>query len=183
MAALLVPPLLFGGWWLYIMLSVMGLALSYEWHQLSSKTSKPLTWDILGQLYIMAAMIIFSKKPEMCTDIIAIVIATDIGAYFVGKTIGGKKLCPNISPNKTYAGLFGGIIGAIMAGHFLTVSPMISAIVALAAVAGDLLESHLKRKAGQKDSGTLIPGHGGVLDRFDSSLMAICVYFALDFFL
>ncbi len=104
----------------------------------------------------------------------AIVWATDIGAYFAGRTIGGAKLAPAISPNKTWAGLIGGMVAALVTGmlfhHYLAL-PFILAISSpvLAALAqcGDLLESGMKRQAGLKDSGDLIPGHGGILDRVD----------------
>jgi phosphatidate cytidylyltransferase len=103
--------------------------------------------------------------------------ATDILAYFAGRTIGGPKLAPRISPNKTWAGLGGGIAGAALFGG-LTASALamwplflwIGGPMALIAQAGDLFESWLKRRAGVKDSGTILPGHGGVLDRLDGLL-------------
>lgn len=103
--------------------------------------------------------------------------ATDIFAYFAGRAIGGPKLAPRISPNKTWAGLAGGAIGAGLAGWgigwlFDLGSPFqwLGAPMALVAQAGDLYESWVKRRAGVKDSGTLLPGHGGVLDRLDGLL-------------
>ncbi len=103
----------------------------------------------------------------------ALVWACDIGAYFAGRTIGGPKLMPSVSPNKTWAGLFGGVSAAAVFGLVLTSwgLPMLLAlatpVLAVLAQAGDLYESHLKRRAGVKDSGTILPGHGGVLDRLD----------------
>ena len=104
----------------------------------------------------------------------ALVWVTDIGAYFAGRAIGGPRLAPAISPNKTWAGLIGGIGLAAAFGlamHYayglalrLTLA---SPLLAVVAQAGDLYESWLKRRAGVKDSGTLLPGHGGVLDRID----------------
>ncbi len=103
--------------------------------------------------------------------------ATDIFAYFAGRAIGGPKLAPRISPNKTWAGLIGGMAGAalfgwLLATHFELGSPFlwIGAIMGLIAQLGDLYESWEKRRAGVKDSGTLLPGHGGVLDRLDGLL-------------
>lgn len=103
----------------------------------------------------------------------ALVWACDIGAYFAGRTIGGPKLMPAVSPNKTWAGLFGGVCAAAVFGLVLTLwgLPLLLAlatpVLAVFAQAGDLYESHLKRRAGVKDSGTILPGHGGVLDRLD----------------
>lgn len=102
-----------------------------------------------------------------------LVWACDIGAYFAGRAIGGPKLMPTISPNKTWAGLVGGMSAAGLFGWALTYwgldAGLAAATPALAmfAQAGDLYESWLKRRAGVKDSGTILPGHGGVLDRLD----------------
>jgi phosphatidate cytidylyltransferase len=103
--------------------------------------------------------------------------STDIFAYFAGRALGGPKLAPRISPNKTWAGLIGGMLGAAVLGwlaadFFDLGSPFVwlGAPMALLAQAGDLYESRVKRKAGVKDSGSLLPGHGGVLDRLDGLL-------------
>lgn len=108
----------------------------------------------------------------------ALVWACDSGAYFAGRLIGGPKLAPQISPNKTWAGLFGGIAGATLFGivmyRITHGSPlMIYAAwwLAILAQAGDLFESHLKRQAGVKDSGNILPGHGGVMDRLDGLVL------------
>lgn len=105
---------------------------------------------------------------------LVIVWATDIGAYFVGRAIGGPKLAPKLSPNKTWAGLIGGMIAALIVGaliaHFAGLPSLfmvIGAPLAVAAQGGDLFESWLKRRSGVKDSGKLFPGHGGALDRLD----------------
>jgi phosphatidate cytidylyltransferase len=103
--------------------------------------------------------------------------ATDIMAYFAGRAIGGPKLAPRVSPNKTWAGLLGGMAGAglfgwLMAWYF-EMEPLfhwLGAPMGAIAQAGDLYESWEKRRAGVKDSGTLLPGHGGVLDRLDGLL-------------
>jgi len=103
--------------------------------------------------------------------------ATDIFAYFAGRAIGGPKLAPKVSPNKTWAGLVGGVIGAGLAGWGIAwlfdlgfPFQWLGAPMAVLAQAGDLYESWVKRRAGVKDSGTLLPGHGGVLDRLDGLL-------------
>ncbi|MDX3883241.1 MAG: phosphatidate cytidylyltransferase [Sphingomonas sp.] len=104
----------------------------------------------------------------------ALVWATDIGAYFAGRGIGGPKLAPRISPNKTWAGLIGGVIAAellslVMAIFFglSWIAVYFATTLAVAAQIGDLFESWLKRRVGAKDSGRLLPGHGGVMDRLD----------------
>ncbi|ARS27174.1 phosphatidate cytidylyltransferase [Sphingomonas sp. KC8] len=104
----------------------------------------------------------------------ALVWATDIGAYFAGRAIGGARLAPRISPNKTWAGLIGGVIAAELLCAALAIGFGLSwlfvyfaTMLAVSAQIGDLFESWLKRRAGVKDSGRLLPGHGGVLDRLD----------------
>jgi phosphatidate cytidylyltransferase len=104
----------------------------------------------------------------------------DTGAYLVGKSIGRTKFLTHISPSKTYAGLIGGVLAATIVtavmlwglGQSPVHAVILGPLAALAAQAGDLAESLIKRAAGQKDSGTLIPGHGGILDRVDSFLFA-----------
>jgi len=113
--------------------------------------------------------------------ILAVVWATDIGAYFVGRTVGGPKLAPRISPKKTWSGLLGGMASAALAGTAvasLVAAPlwpvaMASGSLAVVGQAGDLAESALKRRFGVKDSSGLIPGHGGILDRVDALLTVI----------
>lgn len=123
----------------------------------------------------------------------------DVGAYMFGMTIGGKKLCPSISPNKTIAGAIGGILGGIVGALtvcwisitfisstalLLVDQPiailmfvMMGMIGAMCAEIGDLVESALKRSVGVKDSGKFLPGHGGMLDRFDGVIfVTVLVY-------
>jgi phosphatidate cytidylyltransferase len=103
--------------------------------------------------------------------------STDIFAYFAGRTIGGPKLAPRISPNKTWAGLIGGVMGAALVGWFAARTfdldapfHLLGAPMAVLAQLGDLYESWEKRRAGVKDSGSILPGHGGILDRADGLL-------------
>ena len=143
----------------------------------------------LGTIYcglpVLALLLIrrqHAPGPDLSTYIgliytlwaLALVWATDIGAYFAGRAIGGPKLAPRLSPNKTWAGLVGGVVLASLLAvglHYQYGLPLrltlATPALAVLAQGGDLYESWLKRRAGVKDSGTLIPGHGGVLDRLD----------------
>jgi len=111
---------------------------------------------------------------------------TDIFALFFGKMLGGKKLAPKISPNKTWAGFYGGLISSAIAGYFFynyfisnyidINSLYVSIIISLLAQIGDLFESKIKRSFAIKDSGSLIPGHGGFLDRLDGFVFAAPIF-------
>lgn len=118
--------------------------------------------------------------------LILVVVITDVAGYFAGKSIGGAKLWPRVSPNKTWSGTVAGWIGAgavglgfaLYAGHGLGLI-WISVVMSMVAQAGDIAESAIKRRTGVKDSSALIPGHGGVMDRFDGMLgAAVFVLFA-----
>ncbi len=154
-------------------------------------------WVAAGLLYCglpMVALLWLRARPDGIISVallFAIVWATDIGAFFVGRAVGGARFAPAISPNKTWAGVVGGIAAATViagaAGVFIAnaaVWPVLlggtasiariglryaslGVVLAWIAVGGDLFESWLKRRAGVKDSGTLLPGHGGVMDRID----------------
>ena len=144
-------------------------------------------WAGLGVIYLglpATAMTVLRMTPEGLYQVLwllVVVWAADTGAYVAGRSIGGPKLAPTLSPNKTQAGLLGGIavaaaIGAAM-GWSIAATPSIlplvaAALVALVAQGGDLFESAVKRRFGVKDAGRLIPGHGGVLDRIDGLLGA-----------
>jgi phosphatidate cytidylyltransferase len=114
--------------------------------------------------------------------LLAIVWATDIGAYIVGRTLGGPRLAPRMSPNKTWSGLAGGVACAALAGAaaawafgapLLSPLPLASALLAVIEQSGDLAESLAKRHFGVKDASGLIPGHGGLLDRVDGLLAVV----------
>jgi phosphatidate cytidylyltransferase len=138
------------------------LALSFAWVALARMR---MDWQ-QGAAWVMYALLV--------------VWVADSCAYFAGRRWGGRKLAPSVSPGKTWAGLYGGMAGAaalgIIAQPWLARSAVtlviLTVVVALYSVAGDLTESLFKRYAGLKDSGSLIPGHGGFLDRFDSLLAA-----------
>lgn len=145
-------------------------------------------WHAAGFLYIglpCLALLWLRNVPEHGLLIVfwlmVVIWATDIGAYFSGRTIGGPKLIPRISPNKTWAGLIGGMICAgIASGLMARIDPQLPVYVlaifgagmAIIAQAGDFTESAIKRHFHVKDASNLIPGHGGVLDRVDGLLFA-----------
>jgi len=123
--------------------------------------------------------------------VILLIWFTDSGAYFVGKSLGKTKLWPAISPNKTVEGAVGGIVLAVLLGIvFELISPtlgfgpviLLAVIVAVVGQLGDLVQSAYKRHYGVKDSGALLPGHGGILDRFDSMMIVFTVIVVLGLF-
>jgi phosphatidate cytidylyltransferase len=145
-------------------------------------SARPI-WVGAGALYIglpTAALLWLRDYPEdgllIVLWLLLVVWATDIGAYAAGRLIGGPKLAPSISPNKTWAGLAGGVLvagatGAVLAGLVDATNAAIPAVagglLAVVAQLGDLFESAVKRIFGVKDSSSLIPGHGGLMDRVD----------------
>jgi phosphatidate cytidylyltransferase len=145
-------------------------------------------WLGLGVGYVglpAVAMIWLRSVPDFGLSILIwlllVVWAADSAAYFTGRTLGGPKLAPSISPGKTGSGFGGGVVGAalisIVVGWLtdlseITVTAVLAGLLAVVSQIGDLAESALKRRAGVKDSGRLIPGHGGVLDRVDGLLFA-----------
>jgi len=153
---------------------------------------RDMAWMVLGLLYTLSAILslfwlrsVFEIEASAAFYLVLwvflVVWGTDIGGYFFGKTIGGPKLAPSISPKKTWSGLAGGMILAASLGCVLFyfvpdtmfstdsyfILAMLGALMAVIAQVGDLLESGIKRHFDVKDSGGLIPGHGGLLDRVD----------------
>ncbi len=149
----------------------------------------------LGVLYIgLPALALVALRHTDNLGLFAVTLvfvtvwATDIGAFFVGRRFGGPKLAPSISPGKTWSGAFGGLVAALLSGMALAGATeggsvlgmgIVAAVLSVAAQVGDLAESMLKRHAGVKDSGTIIPGHGGVLDRVDGLFFACVVAYAI----
>ena len=181
---------LWWGDWAWIGLVLFALiGMSVEWRNiaraLGMTTAK--TW-LLGELYLLPACVALIWLREMpgvglgnVLFVLLIVWSSDIGAYMVGRLIGGPKLAPSISPGKTRSGAVGGLVGAMLVGLIAAClssagDPVRAALVAgglgIASQSGDLLESWLKRRAGVKDSGRILPGHGGLLDRLDGLLTA-----------
>lgn len=120
-------------------------------------------------------------EPSVLLSLIFIIWASDSGAYFVGKPFGKHKLMPSVSPGKSWEGLAGGAACAAGVAFLLWGPAMmwVGPLMAVLGTAGDLLESAWKRRNGLKDSGTIMPGHGGVMDRFDGFTFTVPVYFVL----
>lgn len=148
----------------------------------------PPLWIGLGAAYLVTpalALIWLRGLPQIGWQtviwLLAVVWTTDVFAYLVGRAAGGPRLAPQISPGKTWSGLCGGVLAAAVAGGVaatatgserLLHAAGLGGLLAVVSQVGDLIESALKRRAGVKDSGSLIPGHGGVLDRMDGLMLA-----------
>lgn len=197
-----------GGWFWTAFVALVAVGVLWEWRKLIVRfAALPAArgiWNAIGLIYIgLAATALILLRHELSglqivLSLIGAVIATDIGAYFAGRTFGGPRIAPRISPSKTWAGLLGGMLAAGLAFYvfapglcyddcssdtlvffpggfswweFLGVLPF-GAAIAVIAQSGDFFESWLKRRAGVKDSGSMLPGHGGLFDRVDG-LMAV----------
>jgi len=160
---------------------LFGAKLAYTQEHEKKKLILPFLYPTAGFLFMF--MLYNEYGMKWIIWLLIVVVFTDVGAFLVGKSIGKTKFSPT-SPNKTLEGVMGGIILASIAGTYysfsmdldtLFMATFISALTAIASVFGDLFESYLKREAGVKDSGTLLPGHGGVLDRVDGYLFGAIV--------
>jgi len=178
---------------LLLILSVAIIA-SFEWNNLTrsdEKNKNKKKWFLIGFHYILIPLYSVMELRFIDKNIILwlffVVWSTDIFAYFIGKNLGGPKLIPSISPNKTWSGLIGGMVSAAIIGLLSTLMfeggilffMITSALLAVIAQIGDLFESKVKRIFGVKDSGTIIPGHGGILDRIDGLMFAAPAVFLI----
>ena len=176
----------FGGLAFGLLLLVGGALVLVEWLQLVKRMplggGAKTAFNLLGPVLILGAMagLWFVRDRLGMTAalwVFGMVWATDIGAYFAGRAFGGARLAPKISPSKTWSGLIGGMVAALIASAtigdragIVGVPLWIGLFMGLLAQMGDLGESWMKRRAGVKDSGKLIPGHGGLFDRVDGVL-------------
>ena len=167
----------------------------------SSLLRKTLTVRLINGLFIFVPMAIslmalHLQDKALVLFLLILIWAADIGAYFAGKFFGKNKLCPSVSPGKTLEGVYGGIalaqVVAISYVFITTQTPLLNDFlifsflalsVSLLSVLGDLFESVLKRIAEVKDSGNILPGHGGILDRIDSLTSSAPIFFLLIVFL
>jgi phosphatidate cytidylyltransferase len=185
-------PLAIGGWAaLMAVVVVLFYSLAPRRHALENTAA-----TILGMAWVglLAFAILISQGPQPVAYILFVVLLiafNDMGGYFVGRSFGRRKLAVDVSPNKTVEGFFGGLIASMVVASILTTFPaweviglarglVVAAMVGVVAPVGDLIESSIKRSIGVKDMGSVLPGHGGMLDRIDSFLLAVpAVYFAL----
>jgi phosphatidate cytidylyltransferase len=168
-----------GGNILAVLVAAVATLMFYEWTRIVRGWGA--AWYMSGFFYALLPALALLWIRERDAHGLALLIwsfivtwSTDIGAYFAGRRFGKRKLAPTISPNKTVEGLYGGIAAAtILGGAFALATGLglpllaLAPVLAVAAQGGDLFESGMKRRAGVKDSGTLLPGHGGALDRLD----------------
>jgi len=210
-------------WMVFVL--VIGIGVWFEWSALVLLMYPPgrkrTAWRYGGAVYCGIACAVLLALRDLLEGfhavllIVGAVIGTDIGAYLFGRSIGGPKIAPKISPSKTWAGLAGGVIGATLAivaisalwhagfceviypppsmsgnrvmfdgpcsldilpvSYLLPTSLMAGVLIAIIAQTGDFFQSWMKRKAGVKDSGKLLPGHGGLFDRVDGLLLVLVV--------
>lgn len=182
-----------GGYIFALFVIVLAFGLLREWrrlvHGMTQDRLRRSLWMAGGMIYIgsAAALMAFLRDTGgtlLLLSFIGIVISTDTGAYFAGRTFGGPKIAPRISPSKTWAGLIGGMIASALflmafgywnGGGIIGWAALIGAQLAVVAQAGDFFESWMKRRAGVKDSGSILPGHGGLLDRLDGLLPVVII--------
>ena len=184
---------------IYVLLYSIAAFMLFEWYNMT-KSSK--LFNALGQLIIplpIAALLLISYMDQtgwLLFTFFTIIWSVDVMAMFGGKLVQGPKLAPKLSPNKTVSGLMIGVISAVIIVNLLTLIPnyhlpymlftsnillsIFCLVIGVTAQASDLLVSYFKRKFNVKDTGTIIPGHGGVIDRFDSIILTaplVVLYF------
>lgn len=180
-----------GGYYLAFLVAAAATGMFYEWMRIVRGWG--LHWSVGGFFYCLlpalALLWIRDRSGDQGLSLLLWVFivtwSTDIGAYFAGRRVGKRKLAPTISPGKTVEGLWGGMAAAALFGAAWVLSTdlnwallPLAPLVAVAAQAGDLFESKMKRMAGIKDSGSWLPGHGGLLDRLDGLVPVAVLTFA-----
>ena len=186
---LVIPPVLF---WILVMILIRNTPTGVLNLQLKTRYKVLIGWFILLSAWMFLSRLRSFYGPEMTMYFLILIWVADISAYFAGKKWGITQLAPEISPGKTVAGMYGALISGLICAVVLSLiygfQPMIaldfvllSVLTVLISIYGDLFVSVVKRQRGVKDSGALLPGHGGVLDRVDSLIAAIpffygCIY-------
>jgi phosphatidate cytidylyltransferase len=187
MAAVAIVLTLYGGTLFALFWIAAAGVVFWEWYGLVASESDRMKWLVGGACYalvIAGAPILLRNDPQYgfisVFFLFAVVWGTDIAAYFGGRYFGGPHLAPAISPHKTWSGAVTGMLGAVVAGTLVAIfgalptlpAAILAALLSVASQAGDLFESHLKRRFGVKDTSQIIPGHGGVMDRLDGFVAA-----------
>ncbi|MBB6609462.1 phosphatidate cytidylyltransferase [Pontibacter sp. Tf4] len=189
-ALFLIEEDLIGGELLYLTMPLLGLAFVLELYRKQPQPFTNIAFTLLGVLYVALPFGLLHKiayLPQAYTwqpvlGLMLLIWSSDTGAYIAGKNFGKNKLMERVSPGKTWEGWIGGSVLTLIVAFILSLYLQdlavyqwlgIGVIVSVFGVLGDLVESLLKRSLGVKDSGTLLPGHGGILDRFDSLIIAI----------
>ena len=177
----------------YLMLLLVCFLLTFELVKVTNEMNIFFWIQIFFIILIILFLPTFEKFRQLFFIGIMISVLTDAGAYYVGKTVGSIKIFPTTSPNKTLEGIIGGslfcvVFLSILFWYFpsfftlntnLTVFVFLTVISSLASIFGDYLQSRFKRTQGIKDSGNILPGHGGLSDRLDSHLVTLPVFFGL----
>lgn len=187
--------IVYTGGYLFILYVILAALIAlYEWIQLAFQTKRAAAYIFIGLVYIAlsfgACILVREFYPVQYLLVFFFFVAfSDMGGYLFGRMIGGPKLLEAVSPKKTWAG-FGGalilpaLIGILFAWYefesdieFFILFGVLGCVLGLVGQAGDLFVSYIKRQAGAKDAGGIIPGHGGVLDRIDAMMLAMPVFF------
>ena len=185
-ASVLVPVALLCVWaggYVFALLLILGwVGVSWEWAGMCRRRPLPLAAGLTYAFLAMAALLALRAigGTRETFTLLAIVWCSDIGAYMAGRIVGGPRLAPRISPGKTWSGAAGGLAAAMIGGSivfgYLSVGTLcVLGMLGIASQLGDLGESALKRHYNVKDSGHLLPGHGGLLDRLDGLMAAAIV--------
>lgn len=183
---LVVPPVLF---WLLIMLLIRKTPAELLKMEIKIRYKLAIGWFVLLAAWMFLSRLRAFYGAEMTMYLLLLIWAADVAAYFVGKKFGTIKLAPDISPNKTVQGMYGALGAGIICAATLSLIykfqmmiigdfVLLSALTVLLSIYGDLFFSLIKRQRGIKDTGSLLPGHGGVLDRIDSMVAAIPFFYA-----
>ncbi len=187
---LVIPPILF---WILVMILIRKTPVGMLNLKLKTRYKILIGWFVLLSAWMFLSRLRSLYGTEMTMYFLILIWAADISAYFVGKKWGTTKLAPEISPGKTVAGMYGALVSGLVCAAVLSLLygfqlmvaldfVLLSVLTVLVSIYGDLFFSVVKRQSGVKDSGTLLPGHGGILDRVDSVIAAIpffygCIYF------
>lgn len=177
---------------LFLWASIVFALIRYQPRADDAEPRQQILLAALGPIILSAALLsiygLHQQSPGWLVYIFALTAFADIGAYFAGKNFGSRKLSPQLSPNKTQEGVLGGMAAAFVfaiVGSWYFSLPfgqalafiLLSVLMSTVSVVGDLFFSMLKRESGVKDSGNILPGHGGVLDRLDSHIAVLPVFF------